>query len=38
MLKEYKGLDVARDLFQRAAESNDIFSFSAYQATVTNNI
>jgi hypothetical protein len=35
MLKEYKGLDVARDLFQRAAEeSNDIFSSSAYEATL----
>lgn len=35
MLMEYKGLDVARDLFQRAAEeSNDIFSACAYEATL----
>jgi hypothetical protein len=35
MLMQYKGLDVTRDLFQRAAdESNDVFSFSAYQATL----
>jgi hypothetical protein len=32
---QYKGLDVARDLFQRAAdESNNIFSASAYEATL----
>jgi hypothetical protein len=35
MLMQYKGLDVARDLFQRAAdESNNIFSASAYEATL----
>jgi hypothetical protein len=35
MLMQYKGLDVARDLFQRVAdESNDIFSASAYEATL----
>ncbi len=35
MLMQYKGLDVARELFQRAAdESNDIFSASAYEATL----
>jgi hypothetical protein len=35
MLKEYKGIDVARELFQKAAdESDDIFSSSAYKATL----
>lgn len=35
MLKEYKGIHVARELFESAAkESNDVFSASAYQATL----
>jgi hypothetical protein len=35
MLKEYKGIHVARELFERAAEeSNDVFSSCAYKATL----
>ena len=39
MLKEYKGIHVARELFEKAVkESNDIFSYSAYKATLETTL